>query len=143
MSVRVREWCTIELTSEFHFAGCEHERNAQRNARRGRYDRGMAEGGDGRNAPHPTNQRGTSPNRPFQNGGGGAPRKATPAQNGPTHPRTQRNFSVCLKQIAAIKIANAMAAEYSRAQEISLICQACSSSPASGHPADVRRGPRR
>ena len=72
---------------------------------------------------HPTNQRGTSPNRPFQNGGGGAPRKATPAQNGPTHPRTQRNFSVCLKQIAAIKIANAMAAEYSRAQEISPICQ--------------------
>ena len=41
---------------------------------------------------HPTNQRGTSPKRPFQNGGGGAPRKATPAQNGPTHPRTQRNF---------------------------------------------------
>ena len=97
----------------------------------------------GAQGPHPTNQRGTSPNRPFQNGGGGAPRKATPAQNGPTHPRTQRNFSVCLKQIAAIKIANAMAAEYSRAQEISLICQACSSSPASGHPADVRRGPRR
>ena len=50
MSVRAQQWCTIELTSEFHFAGCEHERNAQRNARRGRYDRGMAEGGDGRNA---------------------------------------------------------------------------------------------
>ena len=91
---------------------------------------------------HPTNQRGTSPKRPFQNGGGGAPRKATPAQNGPTHPRTQINFSVCLKQIAAIKIANAMAAEYSRAQEISPICEASSSSAASGHPIDLRRGPR-
>ena len=44
MSVRARQWRTIELTSEFHFAGCEHnvDRNARRNARRGRYDRGMA-----------------------------------------------------------------------------------------------------
>ena len=46
-SVRARQWRTIELTSEFHFAGCEHERNARRNARRGTYDRGMA-GGRGR-----------------------------------------------------------------------------------------------
>ena len=47
MLVRVRQSGTIELTSEFHFAGCEHDRNARRNARRGRYDRGMA-GGRGR-----------------------------------------------------------------------------------------------
>ena len=47
MSVRVRQSGTIELTNEFHFAGCEHDRNARRNARRGTYDRGMA-GGRGR-----------------------------------------------------------------------------------------------
>lgn len=28
MSVRARQWRTIELTNEFHFAGCEHDRNA-------------------------------------------------------------------------------------------------------------------
>ena len=44
MSVRARQWRTIELPSEFHFVGCEHKRNAQRNARRGRDDRGMAGG---------------------------------------------------------------------------------------------------
>ena len=47
MSIRAQQWRTIELTSEFHFAGCEHDRNARRNARRGTYDRGMA-GGRGR-----------------------------------------------------------------------------------------------
>ena len=68
MSVRAQQWCTIELTSEFHFAGCEHESNAQRNARRGRYDRGMAEGGDGRNARRGTHVGGMAGGRARQGG---------------------------------------------------------------------------
>ena len=71
MSVRAQQWCTIELTSEFHFAGCEHERNAQRNARRGRYDRGMAEGGDGRNARRGTHVGGMAGGRARRGMAGG------------------------------------------------------------------------
>ena len=68
MSVRAQQWCMIVLTSEFHFAGCEHERNARRNARRGRYDRGMAEGGDGRNARRGTHVGGMAGGRARQGG---------------------------------------------------------------------------
>ena len=64
MSVRAQQWCMIELTSEFHFAGCEHDRNA----RRGRYDRGMAEGGDGRNARRGTHVGGMAGGRARQGG---------------------------------------------------------------------------
>ena len=80
MSIRAQQWRTIELTSEFHVAGCEHERNAQRNARRGRYDRGMAEGGDGRNARRGTHVGGMAGGRARQGGMAGG---ATPHRQGP------------------------------------------------------------
>ena len=90
MSVRARQWRTIELTSEFHFAGCEHERNAQRNARRGRYDRGMAEGGDGRNARRGTHVGGMAGGRARQGGMAGAWREGTTGGHDRRHGRRAR-----------------------------------------------------
>ena len=90
MSVRAQQWCTIELTSEFHFAGCEHERNARRNARRGRYDRGMAEGGDGRNARRGTHVGGMAGGRARQGGMAGAWREGTTGGHDRRHGRRAR-----------------------------------------------------
>ena len=90
MLVRVRQSGKIELTSEFRFAGCEHERNAQRNARRGRYDRGMAEGGDGRNARRGTHVGGMAGGRARQGGMAGAWREGTTGGHDRRHGRRAR-----------------------------------------------------